>query len=100
MTKEVLVQVEHLSKHFKVGRKQILKAVDDISFNIYKGETFGVVGESGCGKTTAGRTILGMYPATHGKVLFEGKDVHSMTKREAFDFKKKAQYIFLSLIHI
>ena len=94
MEKEVLVRVEHLSKHFKVGRHAILKAVDDVSFNIYKGETFGVVGESGCGKTTCGRTILGMYPATHGKVIFEGKDIQSLSKSEIFDFKKKAQYIF------
>ncbi|MCI5675802.1 MAG: oligopeptide/dipeptide ABC transporter ATP-binding protein [Ezakiella sp.] len=92
--KEILVRVEHLTKHFKVGRKAVLKAVDDVNFNIYKGETFGVVGESGCGKTTCGRTVLGMYPATHGKVMFDGKDVHSMSKQEAFHFKKKAQYIF------
>lgn len=92
--KEVLVRVEHLSKHFKVGKNAILKAVDDVNFNIYKGETFGVVGESGCGKTTCGRTVLGMYPATHGKVMFNGKDVHSMNKDEAFHFKKNAQYIF------
>ncbi len=90
----ILVQVEHLSKHFKVGQKKILKAVDDVTFNIYKGETFGVVGESGCGKTTCGRTVLGMYPATSGKVIFGGKNIHELRKEEIINFKKKAQYIF------
>lgn len=92
--KNVLIEVKDLSKHFNVGRNLVLKAVDDVTFNIYKGETFGVVGESGCGKTTCGRTVLGMYDATKGKVLYEGKDIHSMDKKERFDFKKKAQYIF------
>ena len=88
------IEVKDLSKHFNVGRNLVLKAVDDVTFNIYKGETFGVVGESGCGKTTCGRTVLGMYDATKGQVLYEGKDIHSMNKKERFDFKKKAQYIF------
>ena len=92
--KNVLIEVKDLSKHFNVGRNLVLKAVDDVTFNIYKGETFGVVGESGCGKTTCGRTVLGMYDATKGQVLYEGKDIHSMDKKEKFDFKKKAQYIF------
>lgn len=92
--KNVLIEVKDLSKHFNVGRNLVLKAVDDVTFNIYKGETFGVVGESGCGKTTCGRTVLGMYDATEGQVLYEGKDIHSMDKKERFDFKKKAQYIF------
>ena len=92
--KNVLIEVKDLSKHFNVGRNLVLKAVDDVTFNIYKGETFGVVGESGCGKTTCGRTVLGTYDATKGQVLYEGKDIHSMNKKERFDFKKKAQYIF------
>lgn len=92
--KNVLIEVKDLSKHFNVGRNLVLKAVDDVTFNIYKGETFGVVGESGCGKTTCGRTVLGMYDATKGQVLYEGKDIYSMDKKERFDFKKKAQYIF------
>ena len=74
--KNVLIEVKDLSKHFNVGRNLVLKAVDDVTFNIYKGETFGVVGESGCGKTTCGRTVLGMYDATKGQVLYEGKDIH------------------------
>ncbi|MCI6610034.1 MAG: ATP-binding cassette domain-containing protein [Ezakiella sp.] len=91
---KVLIEVKNLSKYFNVGRHVVLKAVDDVSFNIYKGETFGVVGESGCGKTTCGRTVLGMYNATKGSVLYEGVDIHQMDKKERHDFKKKAQYIF------
>lgn len=91
---KVLIEVKNLSKYFNVGRHAVLKAVDDVSFNIYKGETFGVVGESGCGKTTCGRTVLGMYNATKGSVLYEGVDIHQMDKKERHDFKKKAQYIF------
>lgn len=60
MTKDLL-RVENLKKYFKVGRNQTLKAVDDVTFSIKEGETFGVVGESGCGKSTAGRTILTLY---------------------------------------
>ena len=57
--KEVLLSVQHLKKYFHVGKNAILKAVDDVSFDIYKGETLGMVGESGCGKTTCGRTCIG-----------------------------------------
>ena len=58
--REVLVHVDHMKKYFPVRKKGVLKAVDDVSFNIYKGETLGLVGESGCGKTTCGRTVLGL----------------------------------------
>lgn len=91
---EVLIKVENLSKHFKVGRKLILKAVDNVSFNIHKGETFGVVGESGCGKTTCGRTVLGMYKATSGHAYYRGVDIHSLSGAKKVEFKKNAQYIF------
>lgn len=94
MTKEKLVEVKNLKRYFNVGKDKTLKAVDDISFDIYKGETFGMVGESGCGKTTCGRTILGIYPATGGEAVFEGKDIHKMSKKEKHKFKKDAQIIF------
>ena len=72
--KEVLLKVDHLSQYFKLG-KHYLKAVDDVNFEIYKGEVFGLVGESGCGKTTTGRTIIRLYDATGGSVYFDGKRI-------------------------
>src|SRR5690606_17052425 len=90
---EELIQVNNLKKYFRVGKDSILKAVDNVSFSIKKGETLGLVGESGCGKTTCGRTIIGLYKATGGKVLYDGKDVHNLGD-EKLQFKKKAQYIF------
>lgn len=94
MSKENLVEVSNLKKYFEVGKGKTLKAVDDVSFNIKKGETLGLVGESGCGKTTCGRTILGIYKATDGQVLFNGEDVHKMNYNEKLKFKKSAQIIF------
>ncbi|RDI45477.1 ABC transporter ATP-binding protein [Falsibacillus pallidus] len=94
MTNQTLLEVKGLKKHFNLGKKQNLKAVDGISFEIYRGETFGIVGESGCGKSTAGRTIIGLYDATEGDVVFDGKNVHEMNERERFDFHKQMQMIF------
>ncbi len=92
--REIVLSVKHLKKYFSVGRDEILKAVDDISFDIYKGETLGMVGESGCGKTTCGRTCIGLYNKTDGQVLYKGKDVHGLTGKERFEFKKKVQMVF------
>ena len=89
-----LIEVKHLKKYFKAGKNSVLKAVDDVSFSIRKGETFGLVGESGCGKTTCGRTILGLYNATSGKVLYEGLNVFDLDKNQRKEFTKKAQIIF------
>lgn len=82
MEREILMEVKHLKKYFKLHSKQYLRAVDDVSFNIYKGETLGIVGESGCGKTTCGRTCIGMYGKTDGEVLYRGKDVHDLKGSE------------------
>lgn len=71
---EVLLRVEHLQQYFKMGKME-LRAVDDVSFDIHKGEVFGLVGESGCGKTTTGRTIIRLYDATGGSVYFDGKRI-------------------------
>ena len=76
---EVLLKVDHLSQYFKMG-KQYLKAVNDVSFDIKRGEVFGLVGESGCGKTTTGRTIIKLYDATSGSVYFKGKRIVAGTK--------------------
>ncbi|MEA4827546.1 MAG: oligopeptide/dipeptide ABC transporter ATP-binding protein [Clostridium sp.] len=89
-----LIQVKNLKKYFKVGKDATLKAVDDVSFNIKKGETLGLVGESGCGKTTCGRTVLGLYSATGGEVLFEGVNIHDLKGSQKKEFTKNAQIIF------
>ena len=92
--KEVLFSVSHLKKYFQVGNHATLKAVDDVSFEIYKGETLGMVGESGCGKTTCGRTCIGLYDKTDGQVLYKGTDVHTLNGKERFAFKKQVQMVF------
>ena len=90
----VELEVKHLCKYYKAGKKRVLKAVDDVSFIIHKGETLGIVGESGCGKTTCGKTCIGMLDRTSGEVFYQGKDVHQMSKKERFDFSGKVQMIF------
>ena len=67
-----ILEVNHLKKYFDLGSKGILKAVDDVSFFIREGETLGLVGESGCGKSTTGRTVLKIYEPTDGQILFDG----------------------------
>ena len=86
--KEILLQACDLKKYFPVGRKQ-LKAVDGLSLEIYKGEVLGLVGESGCGKSTAGRTILYLYKPTGGQVLFHGQPVDG-----SGDFRRKTAMVF------
>ncbi|HEX9028356.1 MAG TPA: ABC transporter ATP-binding protein [Anaerolineales bacterium] len=100
-TAETLVQVENLKKYFPVTQGLVfqrrvgaVRAVDGISFQIAKGETLGLVGESGCGKTTAGRTVLGLYPATEGTIRIDGHDVRTAKGRELLAFRCKAQMIF------
>jgi len=98
---ETLVRVEGLIKHFPITRgiliqRQVgaVQAVDDISFNIVRGETLGLVGESGCGKTTAGRVILGLYPATAGSITIDGHNVRQAKGQELMSIRRKAQMIF------
>lgn len=90
---EPILQVNHLKKYYASG-KNILKAVDDVSFTVQKGETIGIVGESGCGKTTCARTCIGMYPVTDGEVLYKGKNVHQLAGQDKRSFTKEVQMIF------
>ena len=90
----IILEVKNLKKHFKVSNKDILKAVDDVSFFIREGETLGLVGESGCGKTTCGRTVIGMYDKSGGEVFYKGKSVHGLNRREKIAFAKEVQIIF------
>lgn len=90
---EPILQVKNLSKHFKV-ESGFLQAVDGLNFEIYKGETFGLVGESGCGKSTAGRTILRLYEPTAGEVLFEGQNIYELSPKEMKEHRKEMQMIF------
>ena len=95
---EILVSIEHLSTWFLTGtglwNKQTVKAVDDISFDIYRGETFGLVGESGCGKSTLGRTLVKLHEPTAGRVLVNGKDITKLSGAELKSFRKSVQLIF------
>lgn len=94
-SREKLVEVKNLKKHFKVGKNQTLQAVDNVSFDIFRGETLGLVGESGCGKSTTGRTLIRLYEATSGQVLFEGVNVHGKkTKEDRKRLSRKMQMIF------
>lgn len=89
-----LVEVKHLKQYFG-SKKNVVKAIDDISFDIFEGETFGLVGESGSGKSTTGRALLRLYKPTEGEILFEGKDIANLKKgKELLEFRKEAQMIF------
>ncbi len=101
-----LISIQHLKVHFNLGAKSLLdrlqglnmrrvvKAVDGVSIDIKRGETLGLVGESGCGKSTLGKAILRLAEITSGKVMFEGKDLASLTQREMRENRKKLQMIF------
>ena len=97
---EVLLKVEDLKKHFPIirglFRRQVgaVKAVDGISFEVYKGETLGLVGESGCGKSTTGRVILQLYPVTSGKIFFEGQELTELDSESMRQLRPRMQMIF------
>lgn len=92
---EILIEIKNLKKYFPVksgfGKKAYIKAVDDVSFFIKKGETLGLVGESGCGKSTTGRTIIRLYEPTSGQIIFKGEDI---TKKDMLPYRKYMQMIF------
>lgn len=97
---KILLDVKNLKKYFPVKKKflskkrSFVKAVDDVSLSISKGETLGLVGESGCGKTTCGRTILRLYEPTSGQIIYDGVDITNLGKNEMLEYRKKMQIIF------
>ncbi|OPJ56542.1 ABC transporter ATP-binding protein [Clostridium oryzae] len=97
---KILLEVKNLKKYYPVkkgffnNKVSYVKAVDDVSFYIKKGETLGLVGESGCGKTTCGRTTLKLYEPTDGEIIFDGKNIEKLSEKEMLPYRKKMQIIF------
>ena len=97
---KTLIEVKGLKKYFPVrkgffgGNVQHVKAVDDVSFHIKRGETLGLVGESGCGKSTTGRTVIRLYDPTDGQIIFDGKDISKLSQKQLLPYRKKIQMIF------
>ncbi|HCS35268.1 MAG TPA: ABC transporter ATP-binding protein, partial [Sphaerochaeta sp.] len=94
-----LLEVRGLKKHFSVGgglfkKASLVQAVNGLDFDIYRGETLGLVGESGCGKSTAGRTILQLYKPTAGSILYDGVDITTLGRDAMLEYRRKLQIIF------
>ncbi|MEH7249459.1 dipeptide ABC transporter ATP-binding protein [Neobacillus niacini] len=99
MVTNTLLQVKNLKKHYPIDKglfkgKDYVKAVDDVSFSIQRGETFGLVGESGCGKSTTGRTLIRLNEPTSGQILFEGQDISQLSYEEMRKTRRKLQMVF------
>lgn len=92
--RETILEVENLTKHFKAGRRQVVHALDGVSFSLGRGRTLGLVGESGCGKSTCARTVIRMYDVTDGRILLNGTDITSMSQKELKPLRKNMQMIF------
>lgn len=99
-TKSILFEVNHLKKYFPLkggllgGEEEYVKAVDDVSFKVYEGETLGIVGESGSGKTTLGRTMIRLGEPTDGEVIYDGRDIAHLTRKDLMSIRKELQIIF------
>ena len=101
MKSEPILKIKDLKKYFSMGKEGIfsgkarmVKAVDGVDFSLYKGQTFGLVGESGCGKTTTGRCILKLYGITDGEILFQGKNIQSFEGKERMQYRRDVQAVF------
>ncbi len=99
MAAKPLIEAKNLKMYFPIGnalfgKRKLLKAVDDVSLALYPGETFGLVGESGCGKTTVGRTLVRLYQPTAGQILFGGADIASLSENEVLPYRRRMQMIF------
>ncbi|MBB6673610.1 ABC transporter ATP-binding protein [Cohnella nanjingensis] len=94
MSEAPILKINNLKKHFQLSGNRVLKAVDGLNFEIKRGETFGLVGESGCGKSTAGRTIMRLYEPTDGEVIFGGRDVRKLRGAERQKFTSDMQMVF------
>ena len=94
MSNTAILEVKNLTKHFKAGRGQVVHAVDNVSFTLEKGKTLGLVGESGCGKSSCARTIIRIYDPTGGQILLDGQDITHMKQRELKPIRRKMQMIF------
>ncbi len=94
MSNQNILEVRDLTKHFKAGGKQVVHAVDGVSFTLARGKTLGLVGESGCGKSSCARTIIRMYDVTAGQILLDGTDITNMKQKELKPMRKKMQMIF------
>ena len=89
-----ILEVTGLTQHFKAGRHAVVHAVDGVSFSIRRGETLGLVGESGCGKSSCARSIIRMYDPTAGKIVLDGEDITRMSQKELQPRRRKMQMIF------
>ena len=94
MSNQNILEVRDLTKHFKAGGKQVVHAVDGVSFTLARGKTLGLVGESGCGKSSCARTIIRMYDVTAGQVVLDGTDITNMKQKELKPLRRKMQMIF------
>ena len=89
-----ILEVKNLTKYFKAGGKQVVHAVDNVSFSLEKGKTLGLVGESGCGKSSCARTVIRLYDPTSGQIILDGQDITHMRQKELQPIRKKMQMIF------